>query len=927
MFHSEASYLNTGYATYGREVISRLIATGKYEVAEYSSYGTADDPRRKTIPWKNYANAPGRNDSEEAHKQYNSNGVNQFGAWRFERACLDFKPDAVISQRDSWMEAWIKQCPYRDIFSWMWASTVDGNPQSPEWLNQFASTDYFYTLSDWATDIVKEQGGDSVNHICSVSPCAANEFTPTPNKVAHRISMGVDPDWKIIGTVMRNQRRKLFPDLFEAFGEFIRAKPGRDNFYLYCHTSYPDNGWDLPQLMVKNGISSRVLFTYTCDNCKNLSIDKFSDSIKQCKHCKMFASKLSNVSSGATVEQLAKTYQLFDIYFQCANCLPPGQGIYTSNGWKNIEEITTKDVVLTHKNRWKPVLNTFIHKVNCPVLKFTTHSDVEELTVTEEHPLYILSADKYSFRKNRSFRQFLGDQDRAGREICPEFVEAKDVKVGDLIAYAIDTTEKEHTIDLTDYIGDNYIIEGDTYRYKCSNIGHPIKITVDNKFAKWLGLYVADGSSSINNTRADISITSNIKDLDNIELCKDVMSIFGNVSIYEYKDRKAVTIKVSNKIFATYLSEYCGKLEAKRLPEWALSLPNSKQKEILSGMFMGDGCYYEKRNTSTYATISQELSRQLKQICRRFNINYNHSIAIRKGNRKPQYRFEICGNVARGEIKQTRTNSRGFYNDGYFFYQIKAIEQSLYTGLVYNIEVEEDNSYLGRIGIMHNSEGCGIPTLEAASCGVPVMGTDYSAMSDTVRKVSGFPVPLKAKTLELETGCYRAIPDKDEIIAYWDLFFSLTDDEQLAMSVKTRESYEANYSWDKTVSRWMQSIDSCPTADWTKPIRQISIPEGDPPEFPHNKAFLDWAISTYLPHSNLINSYEANCMLRDLNFQSYKPNPCGYFYAESSYFERTNFVPFGRADVVRMLKHKAEIFNFWEKARVGQVKFEQEAWL
>ena len=42
LFVSEASYLNTGYATYSREVLKRLHATGKYELAEFSTYGTED---------------------------------------------------------------------------------------------------------------------------------------------------------------------------------------------------------------------------------------------------------------------------------------------------------------------------------------------------------------------------------------------------------------------------------------------------------------------------------------------------------------------------------------------------------------------------------------------------------------------------------------------------------------------------------------------------------------------------------------------------------------------------------------------------------------------------------------------------------------------------------------------------------------------
>ena len=45
LFCSEATYLNTGYATYAREVLSRLHASGKYEIAEFASYGKDGDPR------------------------------------------------------------------------------------------------------------------------------------------------------------------------------------------------------------------------------------------------------------------------------------------------------------------------------------------------------------------------------------------------------------------------------------------------------------------------------------------------------------------------------------------------------------------------------------------------------------------------------------------------------------------------------------------------------------------------------------------------------------------------------------------------------------------------------------------------------------------------------------------------------------------
>ena len=43
LFCGEATYLNTGYATYGREVMKRLYQSGKYELAEFASYGEHKD--------------------------------------------------------------------------------------------------------------------------------------------------------------------------------------------------------------------------------------------------------------------------------------------------------------------------------------------------------------------------------------------------------------------------------------------------------------------------------------------------------------------------------------------------------------------------------------------------------------------------------------------------------------------------------------------------------------------------------------------------------------------------------------------------------------------------------------------------------------------------------------------------------------------
>ena len=80
LFCSEATFLNTGYATYTREILNYLNSTGKYELAEMASYGERNDPRSKDIPWRYYGVMPNQNCEPLASKEeldsYNSSAQN-----------------------------------------------------------------------------------------------------------------------------------------------------------------------------------------------------------------------------------------------------------------------------------------------------------------------------------------------------------------------------------------------------------------------------------------------------------------------------------------------------------------------------------------------------------------------------------------------------------------------------------------------------------------------------------------------------------------------------------------------------------------------------------------------------------------------------------------------------------------------------------
>jgi len=323
LFCSEATFLNTGYATYTREILNYLHSTGKYELAEMASYGQRNDPRAAEIPWKYYGVCPNTDCEpkapEEEVKAYQSGGTNQFGEWMFEHVCLDFMPDIVCDIRDFWMLDFAERSPFRKYFHWAVMPTVDAAPQARQWIATYASAEACMTYSDWAGGVLKDQSGNHIKYRGSAPPSAHPAYKPVADKKLHKLQYGIDPKYKIIGTVMRNQRRKLYPDLFAAFREFLDQAESQD-YYLYCHTSYPDLGWDIPELILEHNLASHVLFTYICPETKKPFPSTFKGAIAQSPFTGKWGSTLSNVKSGVSYEELSNIMNLFDLYTQYANC-------------------------------------------------------------------------------------------------------------------------------------------------------------------------------------------------------------------------------------------------------------------------------------------------------------------------------------------------------------------------------------------------------------------------------------------------------------------------------------------------------------------------------------------------------------------------------------------------------------------------------
>lgn len=308
---SEFTAHKSGYSIYGFELMKRLHNTGLFELAELAAYCSDDDPRINEMPWKVFPNQPGKGHWQEQH----FNGEipeHVFGGFRLEATLNEFRPDVVISFRDFWMDKTIFFSPFRDYFAFIEMPTVDAFPQHIEWLNAYKNADMLLTYQDWSKKELEKEGFEVFK---SAPPVASDEYTFIPNKDELRGTVGLQ-NLFIVGMVARNQKRKLFPGLFKAFQRFSKNK---EDAYLYLHTGYPDNGWEIPTLLKEFSLENKTIFTYFC-SCGYKQPKIFSGEKTFCPRCGRNEMLLVQPNRGIDNSTMNHIYNIFDVYVQyCSN--------------------------------------------------------------------------------------------------------------------------------------------------------------------------------------------------------------------------------------------------------------------------------------------------------------------------------------------------------------------------------------------------------------------------------------------------------------------------------------------------------------------------------------------------------------------------------------------------------------------------------
>ncbi len=458
-------------------------------------------------------------------------------------------------------------------------------------------------------------------------------------------------------------------------------------------------------------------------------------------------------TSKYTPEDMNIMYNIADTTINIS-CLPSGTKISTKEKFINIEDIKIGDEVLTHKGRFRKVLNLFNgYNTNCNMVKITPFNFSNPIELTEDHKILCIKRkemDNILMNENESIEKYI------------KWTEAKNIEKSDLVFYPIISNEElkyENVIfDLAEILSDDekqkYTIDSNTIYYNSQNkINRFIKL--DKDFSYLLGRWCGDGS---NNTicfdkQYGMDEPNNIK-----KICDNY---FGSDCIIEENIKKNCYILRITHSF-THLIQKLFKLSCgvdsytKKIPEEILYNKNiSILESFIKGLYDADGTRYkntQKYPKHTITNISKNLECQLPYALLRLGKNIQLS-KIDSGYK--------MGSIIKRFIwhdKNESGSNRTWFRDNYYSLSVRKVEKYKFTGMVYNFEVEDDNSYTTDSFVVKNSnEGFGLSTAESIMAGTPVIVAVTGGLQDQIgqTKDDGSPIEFDLHFGSNNVGKYK----------------------------------------------------------------------------------------------------------------------------------------------------------------------------
>jgi Fe-S cluster assembly scaffold protein SufB len=385
-------------------------------------------------------------------------------------------------------------------------------------------------------------------------------------------------------------------------------------------------------------------------------------------------------------------------------CFTKGALVTTNPDYKPIERVKVGERVLTHTGEYRRVYHTQERPYSGALYTIEVYGDAtQRLEVTEEHPFLYVERERRNER-NRSWEVRWGTP--------------KNLRHLDYLAVPINRiVESVPSAKVTV-----------TFRRQ----EEVVELPSTPEFFRLAGYFLAEGST---NARGYLhfSFAADERGLVNDvkRLLRDVLGV-KKVDEFPYPRNHGTSLVVSSAKLARAFRQLFGESAGtRRIPQWMMLETAKKQRELILGMFRGDGNYYNRPNKHgrkelfRLSTISPVLARQLRDMLLRLGIvTFLNRRERRREGRRAMFtvgaggEFAIpFGKLVGVPIKRSlhgRKRATLFAIDGrYAYVPIKRITtRSVRHTPVYNFSVERDESYVAGGVAVHN---CTAPSYSSDS--------------------------------------------------------------------------------------------------------------------------------------------------------------------------------------------------------------------
>lgn len=347
-------------------------------------------------------------------------------------------------------------------------------------------------------------------------------------------------------------------------------------------------------------------------------------------------------------------------------CLGGYTGIYSRDrGFISIKKIKPGDWVLTHRGRFKPVMATNKRKIDKreKVFKFQTYLG-EGFKITAGHRLFL-------YKEGKGY-----------------WAPIEKVRTGDWLVFPRPQVDKSTKAPaFLDFIDSS---------------GYKKKIELTSDFYRFLGFWVGDGYTNASCGNKRIGLCFNFE--KEKRLIREYEEIISQVlkirKISRERRKRALNLYWRDGLFQHWLCHECRvKEHGKTVPQWFRGISLSSFEAFLRGWIEAAGA---SRHSGSVRLTTKE--KDLASLVQLMALSFGKAVGLRKERGVipgKDYSFTYYSLIFPGTSRYIRRSKQAFL--------VKVLRRKLVVKpdsrmIVYNLQVQDDESYLTSLAALHNCQ-------------------------------------------------------------------------------------------------------------------------------------------------------------------------------------------------------------------------------